>query len=177
MRRFVIIALAAVLVLPAPWSVAAPAKQWQAVRSAADGFAALFPGKPALKAEPVPNSHGAVQRTWRLDISDHETYQLAVTIFHGYTFPPPTLDLYDHLLAGYAGSSRSHVRTRHMIDIAGHPAAEAIFDSDDGHDFHHLVDVLIVGDHLYIVASGGRGAHEHDADALKFHNSFRLLKP
>lgn len=175
MRRIAVFGLAALLFLPVAWSAAAPAKHWQEVRSDADGFAALFPGKPTLSAEPVPNSHGAVQRTWRLDVSNHETYQLAVTIFHGYTFPPPTPDLYDHLLAGYAASSRTHLRNRRMIDIVGHPAVEAIFDTD--HDFHHLVDVLVVGDHLYVIASGGRGAHEQDADALKFGRSFRLLEP
>ncbi|MGH7014719.1 MAG: hypothetical protein ACREEL_11310 [Stellaceae bacterium] len=173
MRRLAILAFAAVLALPAWGAVAAPAKSWHEVRSTADGFAIQFPGKPKFSTDPVPNAHGAVQHSWHLDISAHETYQVASVFYEGYVMPPPTPELYAKLLAGYATSSQTRLRTQRPISIGGHPAAEAIFDAD--HDFHRLVDVLLIENRLYIVASASSGAHETDADALKFRNSFRLL--
>jgi hypothetical protein len=167
------VTVVALLLVPSWWSAAAPAMHWQEVQSTAAGFAVLFPGKPKLVLTPVANAHGAVEHSWRLDISDHETYELAVTIYPGATFPPPTIAFYDRLLDGYAANSQTHLRTRRMIAVDGHPAVEAFFDGD--HDFHHLIDILVVGDRLYIVASGGSGAYERNADALKFHRSFRLL--
>ncbi|MDE2229334.1 MAG: hypothetical protein KGL11_09885 [Alphaproteobacteria bacterium] len=178
MRRIALVVLVALLVLPASWTgTAAAPRHWQEVRSTADRFTVQFPGRPELATGAVSGKAGAVQRRWRFTIGANESYQVVVVSYPPGSLPAaPDMTFYGRLVGAYAHGSQSRVRAQHATTIGGHPGAEAILDDAAGADFHQLLLIVVAGHRLYTVVSAGSGRHEASADALKFRNSFRLLK-
>ncbi len=97
------------LLLLIAWPVPGSARtSWQAVRSNADNFAAMFPGRPCFSAKPV-NGTRAMQDSWAFNIGDRESYQLAVISYPPGTLPTvPTVAYY--IIGGPATPMRMAVR-------------------------------------------------------------------
>lgn len=165
------------LLLLIAWPVPGSARtSWQLVRSSADNFAAMFPGRPNFSRKRV-NGTRAVQDTWAFNIGDRETYQLAVISYPPGTLPAvPTVAYYTRLCNAYAHGSKTRLRSQYATTISGHPAAEAIFDDATGANLHHLFDAVVVGSRLYIIVSAGPRGHEASSAALRFRNSFQLIR-
>ncbi|HXP03145.1 MAG TPA: hypothetical protein VN808_03425 [Stellaceae bacterium] len=156
-------------------SVSAADLQWSPFRSPEHGFAADFPGSPALTTSGTPDKDKMVQYEFQTAIGTDYAYEIAVLEFSaGYAAPAATAEIYDKLVQGYANGSNSTLRTQHPRTIAGQPGIEAVSD-DDKNDMHHLIDLVIANDRVYIVVSAGPKGHETSPEAIRFRDSFAFI--
>lgn len=175
-RRAAAAMMAVMVVVAAGGGPADAGPAWRQVRSAEDGFAAAFPGTARFESHPVAGLPGAVQHDWTLNPSKTENYRLSVTAYPPGTLPEaPDFAFYQRLVTAYAHGTRTRLRNRYAKTISGHPGMEAIFDDDaTGNGLHHLLDIVAVGDRLYMVISAGPDGHAASAGAARFRDSFRL---
>jgi hypothetical protein len=76
----------------------------------------------------------------------------------------------------FAAGSHAMLREDYLATVAGLPGFEAILD-DWSDDLHHLVDLVQVGNRLFMIGSSGPKGHESGVDAIRFRDSFRLTGP
>jgi hypothetical protein len=156
-------------------SVSAADLQWSPFRSPEHGFAADFPGSPTLTTSGAPDKDKMVQYEFQTAISTGYAYEIAVLEFGaGYAAPAANAEIYDKLAQGYANGSNSTLRTQHPRTIAGYPGIEAVSD-DDKNDMHHLIDLVIANNRVYIVVSAGPKGHETSPEANRFRDSFAVI--
>jgi hypothetical protein len=152
------------------------AATWTEVWVPDPGFAIDFPAPPSFATRPVDDTSERRQQYW----AAHDGGRVfVVTVVD---MPPeavpeiPTIDYYGHMIEHYAAGSRAMLREDYLETVAGFPGAEAVLD-DWTDDVHHLLDLVLVGNRLFMVGSAGPKGHETGADALRFRDSFRLTAP
>jgi hypothetical protein len=89
------------------------------------------------------------------------------------TPPVPTIDYYGRVVERFAAGSHAMLREDYTATVGGLPGFEAVLD-DWTDDMHHLIDIVQVGNRLYMVGSAGPKGHETAPDAIRFRDSFRL---
>ena len=149
--------------------------QWAEFRSAQQQFAALFPGTPSDKVSPPDDESSPTQHNFMIEIGPR-VYMVSVLDFPAGKGPVNADDdYYIGLVNAYAKGSESKLRSHTFTTIAGRRGIEAITDSDSL-DSTYVLDIIVRGDRLYMITSGGPKGHEKSTEAQKFRDSFRLLK-
>lgn len=162
-----------------PTTPPAPASepQWSEFQSPERSFAIEFPGTPKMTSTPVEGQNPFLQYEFRVSAGEDTVYSVVVFEYPPGKAPSPiTNDFYVKLVNAYAKGSDSRLRKRGEATIAGRPGFEAISDGDSGKGkLNHLVDVVPVGDRIYMLVSAGPKGHATDDDAERFRDSFRIL--
>jgi hypothetical protein len=169
--RFPFVILAAIVLLG--WSLpVGAADQWKEFRSPQTGFADVFPSPP--KATTTQQSD-KTQYEFQSNPDSSHSYEVAVFEFKpGVSAGSSDADYFTGLINAYAQGSGSTLRSQHLVTILEHTGAEAILD-DNAADLHHLLDIVAVGNRLYLIISAGPKGHETSADAKRFRDSFQLI--
>jgi len=162
-----------------PTTPPAPASepQWSEFQSPERGFAIEFPGTPKMTSTPVEGQNPLLQYEFQVSAGEDTVYSVVVFEHPPGKAPSPiTNDFYVKLVNAYAKGSDSRLRKRGEATIAGRAGFEAIADGDSGKGkLNHLVDVVPVGDRIYMLVSAGPKGHATDDDAERFRDSFRIL--
>jgi len=180
MRHGSLVMLAAAILFAGP--VAAPAAdEWQTVRSEPDNFETAFPGPTEYAAEANP-ANQSEQHSWVFAPNRFEAYAFTVYQRRPGALPKaPDQQYYQGVAKAYADSGKCTLRDPQSVVIAGYPAFEAACDHEKGNildlELHHLMDIVVVGDRLYLILSTGPKGHETTDDAKRFRDSFKLLAP
>jgi hypothetical protein len=170
------LAAAALALLIAASGAALAADKWQKVHAPADGFEAMFPGNATFASQDV-KGNGGVQHTWVFNPNDAESYQIGAITYPAGSLPAkPDQAFYAKLTKAYAGGAECKVSDEGSVTIEGHPGYEAVCDNSSGKDTHHLLDILVIGQRLYMIVSAGPGKHPTGAAAQRFANSFKLIE-
>jgi hypothetical protein len=158
------------------WNVAEAAETWSEVWVPDPGFAVEFPDQPTFATRPVPWNSAGRQQYWAVE-RDRRSYVVSVIEMPPSTTPPvPTYDYYGRVVERYAAGSRTMLREDYPVTVAGLPGFEAVLDDWTG-DMHHLVDLVQVGNRLFMIGSTGPKGHETGAEAIRFRDSFRFTGP
>jgi len=153
-------------------SVAAAAT-WSEVWVPDLGFAVEFPEAPTFATRPVPWNNEGRQQYWAVERGGRSFVVSVIEMPPSTTPPLPTIDYYGRVVERFAAGSHAMLREDYLATVAGLPGFEAILD-DWTDDMHHLVDLVQVGNRLFMIGSAGPKGHESDADAIRFRDSFRL---
>ncbi|MGE5538276.1 MAG: hypothetical protein ACM30I_06645 [Gemmatimonas sp.] len=157
-------------------SAARAADAWSELWVPEPGFVVEFPAQPTFATRPVPwNSEGR-QQYWALERGGRMFVVSVVEMPPTTTPPVPTIDYYGRVIERYAAGSHAMLREDYPATVAGLPGFEALLD-DWNDNVHHLLDVVQVGNRLYMIGSAGPKGHEAGPDAIRFRDSFRLLGP
>lgn len=150
--------------------------QWTEFQSPERGFAVSFPGTPKVTSAPVEGQNPLLQHDFQVSVGEDTVYTVVVFEYPAGKAPnPPDTDYYVKLVNAYAKGSESRLRKRGPATVAGHPGFEAIADDGKG-KLNHLVDVVPVGDRIYMLVTAGPKGHATGDDAERFRDSFRLLE-
>ena len=158
-----------------PATQAAPGEpQWAEFQSPERGFAISFPGTPKATSAPVEGQNPLLQYDFQVSLGEDTVYSVVVFEYPAGKGPSPDTDAYLKLVNAYAKGSESRLRKRGPATIAGRSGFEAI--ADDGKSkLSHLIDVVPVGDRIYMLVTAGPKSHATGDDAERFRDSFRLL--
>lgn len=150
--------------------------QWTEFQSPERGFAVSFPGTPKVTSAPVEGQNPLLQHDFQVSVGEDTVYTVVVFEYPAGKAPnPPDTDYYVKLVNAYAKGSESRLRKRGPATVAGRPGFEAIADDGKG-KLNHLVDVVPVGDRIYMLVTAGPKGHATGDDAERFRDSFRLLE-
>jgi hypothetical protein len=150
--------------------------QWTEFQSPERGFAISFPGTPKVTSAPVEGQNPLLQHDFQVSVGEDTVYTVVVFEYPAGKAPnPPDTDYYVKLVNAYAKGSESRLRKRGPATVAGRPGFEAIADDGKG-KLNHLVDVVPVGDRIYMLVTAGPKGHATGDDAERFRDSFRLLE-
>jgi hypothetical protein len=150
--------------------------QWTEFQSPERGFAVSFPGAPKVTSAPVEGQNPLLQHDFQVNVGEDTVYTVVVFEYPAGKAPnPPDTDYYVKLVNAYAKGSESRLRKRGPATVAGRPGFEAIADDGKG-KLNHLVDVVPVGDRIYMLVTAGPKGHATGDDAERFRDSFRLLE-
>jgi len=153
-----------------------PDEQWTEFQSPERGFAVSFPGTPKVTSAPVEGQNPLLQHDFQVSVGEDTVYTVVVFEYPAGKAPnPPDTDYYVKLVNAYAKGSESRLRKRGPATVAGRPGFEAIADDGKG-KLNHLVDVVPVGDRIYMLVTAGPKGHATGDDAERFRDSFRLLE-
>jgi len=153
-----------------------PDEQWTEFQSPERGFAVAFPGTPKVTSAPVEGQNPLLQHDFQVSVGEDTVYTVVVFEYPAGKAPnPPDTDYYVKLVNAYAKGSESRLRKRGPATVAGRPGFEAIADDGKG-KLNHLVDVVPVGDRIYMLVTAGPKGHATGDDAERFRDSFRLLE-
>lgn len=143
---------------------------WTELRLPEHDFSVMFPGTPSPKD--VPSDPGLRSYEF-ITKSSNDVYFIVISYYQPGT-TPTTSEIYRATIDACAKRSQSAVLWRNPITLAGHEGAEALLDKQD-HSISFLIDLVMIGNRLYLIASSGPKGHENSSDAARFRDSFHLL--
>jgi hypothetical protein len=170
--QFRILAIACVVCLLSV--VVLAADKWVQYRSEGGKFTALFPGTPKERADP-PGESSVISHEFVVDLAG-ATYVVSFDDFAPKSFagrdPQRILDqARNNLVLGQPVK----VLVDKRIALENHPGREIVFADDGG--YTQMYRIYLVRDRLYQTITGGPQGSEKSADAVRFHNSFKILGP
>lgn len=146
--------------------------QWREFRAEADGFAVSFPQDPTVTSRRIKDSK-ATQSMFLIEKGEL-AYLISVVHMEKGTGPKKPDDKYfQNLMKNYTDGSGTTLRTSKAATVAGKPGIDGI--SDAGNSAHQ-VQIMATGDRVYMVIYVGPKGQENSADAIRFRNSFKLIK-
>ncbi len=152
-----------------------PETQWTLFQSPERGFAIEFPGTPQMTTTPVEGQNPLIQYDFQVGVGSDEAYQVVVLEYpEGKAPNPPDNEYYLKVASAYAKGSQARLRKKGAATIAEHAGYEAIVDDGKG-KLNHLLDIVPVGDRVYLLISAGPKNHATGDDAERFRDSFRVL--
>lgn len=171
MRRLAAFLALLLLVVTAGDSVA---QQWVDFTSKEIGFTAQFPETPTTKVEQAKAGNVSYTEHWFSVDHGEQAYIIVMFDYPSGTLPRnPSTNYLSDRIKDFAKGSGTVVRSQYPVTIAGRPGMEAITD-DDAQNIHYLLDILVVGNRMFALLSGGGKGHETSDDAIRFRNAFRL---
>ncbi|MGZ5863493.1 MAG: hypothetical protein ACXWKB_09480 [Methyloceanibacter sp.] len=152
-----------------------PETQWTLFQSPERGFAIEFPGTPQVTTTPIEGQNPLIQYDFQVGVGSDEAYQVVVLEYpEGKAPNPPDNEYYLKVASAYAKGSQARLRKKGAATIAEHAGYEAIVDDGKG-KLNHLLDIVPVGDRVYLLISAGPKNHATGDDAEHFRDSFRVL--
>ena len=146
--------------------------QWREFRADADGFVVSFPQEPTVTSRRIKDTK-ATQSMFLIEKGEL-AYLVSVVHMEKGTGPKnPDYKYFQGLMKNYTEGSNTTLRTSKSATIAGKPGIDGISDAGDS---AHQVQILVSGDRVYMVIYVGPKGQENSADAIRFRNSFMLLK-
>jgi hypothetical protein len=168
MRRI----FAALVLLVFQLGFASAQDQWREFRFAADGFVVSLPQEPTVTSRRIKDTK-ATQSMFLIEKGEL-AYLVSVIHMEKGTGPKnPDQKYFQNLIKNYAEGSTTTVRTSKLATIAGKPGIDGISDTANS---AHQVQILVAGDRVYMVIYVGPKGQENSADAVRFRNSFKLIK-
>jgi hypothetical protein len=152
-----------------------PQPQWTDFKAPAQGFSISFPVAPQVSEKPVKGETPLIQHDYQADPGDGTAYHAVVFEYPRGEGPIINMDYYDRLVDAYAKGSDSRVLTKGSATISGKHGYQAIT-LDRAGRVEHLIDIVPSGDRVYLLVSVGDRGHAKSEDAIRFRDSFELLK-
>lgn len=146
--------------------------QWREFRAEADGFVVSFPQDPTVTSRRIKDSK-ATQSMFLIEKGDLAYLVSVVHMEKGTGSKNPDQKYFQNLMKNYTDGSKTTLRTSKPATIAGKPGIDGI--SDAGNSAHQ-VQIMATGDRVYMVIYVGPKGQENSADAIRFRNSFKLIK-
>ena len=167
-------AIAAILIAPllvVQVAAAGAQEAWRAFRADADGFSIELPVTPAISARRIGKSE-ATQTNFLIERGSVAYLVSVIQLAKGSGPKKADNAYYQNLMKNYAEGSKTVVRSTRAATLAGRPAFEGISDAAEA---AHVVDLMALGDRVYMVVYVGRKGEEAGKDAVRFRDSFKLL--
>lgn len=153
-------------------------QQWIEHRSPELGFSAHFPQAPQTASERRQSNDKKVAYTANTFQAAGKDREFFIAVFE---YPPgilprnPDANYWSARVRDFANGSVTSVVREGPITLAGQGGVEAVTTSGKGASY--LLDVILRGNRLYTMVSGGPDGHESSPDAIRFRDSLRLLGP
>jgi hypothetical protein len=154
------------------WVLPAAAQdQWREMKSETDGFAVMMPATPTITARRIGTS-AATQTMFLIDKGEIAYLVSVIQLEQGKGPKSPDSAYYQKLMKDYVTGSKTTLRSTRDASVSGRPGLEGISDSEGS---THLVDLVAVGDRIYMVVYVGAKGQENGPDATRYRESFKII--
>ena len=167
MRRFFL----ALLLIGLQFASASAQAQWREFRSDTDGFTVSLPQTPAITSRRIGTTT-ATQTNFLIEAGPITYLVSVIQLEKGAGPKNPDRAYFQNLMKNYTEGSTTTLRTSKLATIAGSSGIDGI--SDAGNSAHQ-VQVLAVGDRIYMMVYVGPKGQESSADPTRFRSSFKLI--